>query len=240
VEAEHLTGPPCARIQREQELPAALAGFGVSSGRPVLVLVGGAGGMSAADCADLETVFRDWLLPVLERLGAAVVDGATDTGVMRVSGRARRDTGAVFPLIGVAAAGTVRLPDRPQDIGAELEPDHTGVVVVPGTSWGDESPWLAMVARHLAGASPSVTLVVNGGEITFQDIANSIADRRPVIVVDGTGRTADLIARATADPTATPDDDLRPAAIAASSLVQVISLADPAVLAAAVESSLTR
>jgi hypothetical protein len=132
------------------------------------------------------------------------------------------------------------LPDRPQGIGAELEPGHTGVVVVPGTAWGDESPWLATVARHLAGDSPAVTLVVNGGEITFQDIANSIADRRPVIVVDGTGRTADLIARATADPTATPDDDLRPAAIAASSLVQVISLADPAVLAAAVESSLTR
>lgn len=240
MEAEHLAGPPCAQIEREQELPAALAGLGAGSGRPVLVLVGGAGGMSDADRSGMEDVFREWLLPVLERLGAAVVDGATDTGVMRLSGRARRTAGAGFPLIGVAAAGTVRLPDRPQSDGAELEPGHTGVVVVPGTAWGDESPWLATVARYLAGDWPSVTLVVNGGETTFRDIANSMADRRPVIVVDGTGRTADLIARAATEPAATCGDDLRPAAIAGSSLVQVIPLADPAALAAAVEASLTR
>lgn len=61
-----------------------------------------------------------------------------------------------------------------------------------------ESLWLAEVADVIADDRPSATLVVNGGEITCDDVARSVARRRPVLVLAGTGRTIDAIAAAVA------------------------------------------
>lgn len=240
MDVEPAARPPFAVIAGVREVPDALAALGVQGERPVLVSVGGAGGMSEADRSRVEQVVREWLVPVLERHEAAVVDGGTDAGVMQMAGRAREACAARFPLVGVAAVGTVRLPGR-EPAGADaadLEPHHTGVVVVPGTAWGDESGWIADVARRLAGGRPSATLVINGGAITLQDVENSLAGQRPVLVVRGTGRTADTIAQAVAD--GAPPDDPRLAAIVASPLLSVVALADPAALAAAVDAALGR
>ena len=194
--------------------------------------------MTDADRTRMQEIVRRWLVPVVERHDAAIVDGGTDAGVMRMAGLARRACSARFPLLGVAAEGTVRLQGRtPAGAdGADLEPHHTGVIVVPGTAWGDESPWIAEVARELAGDEPSATMVINGGTITLQDIENSLAGRRPVLVVAGTGRTADAIAAAVAG--AGPADDPRLTAIAASPLLSVVPLADPAAVAAALAAML--
>ena len=83
---------------------------------------------------------------------------------------------------------------------AEPEPHHTHLVLVPGTSWGDESPWLTHVADALADGRGSVTVVINGGDITYADAAASIDRGRPVVVLAGTGRTADAIAGARRRP----------------------------------------
>lgn len=100
--------------------------------------------------------------------------------------------------MGVAADGTVLLPGRVASIkdAAELEPHHTLIVLVPGRAWGDESPWIAHMAGVIAAGSPSVTLLANGGEIAFNDVCNSFEQRRPVVVLAGTGRIADTIAAA--------------------------------------------
>ncbi|CCH33422.1 hypothetical protein ABZ816_18120 [Actinosynnema sp. NPDC047251] len=158
---------------------------GLPSGRPVLVLVGGADGMAAGELARLCDVFAD-LVPVLDALGAAVVDGGTDSGAMRAIGRARARRHGRFPLIGVVAEG----------VPAVVEPHHTAIVRVPGERWGDESPWLASIATEVAGGRPTVTVLVNGGDITFQDATASLALGRPLVVVRGTGRAADAIAGA--------------------------------------------
>jgi hypothetical protein len=165
----------------------------------------------------------------------AIVDGGTDAGVMRVMGHARRSTGAGLPLVGVAAAGTVILPGQPAPPdGASLEQHHSHVILVPGSSWGDESPWLSRVASALAGGGPSVTLVVNGGQLTYDDVEHSLQAGRPVIVLAGTGRTADAIAAA-ADGEAS---DERAARIAAAPGTRVVPLDDPRACVAAVESVL--
>ena len=44
----------------------------------------------------------------------------------------------------------------------------------------------------------SFTILVNGGNIAWQDVANSVKDDRPVLVVAGSGRTADALAQAIA------------------------------------------
>ncbi len=239
MDVEPGTTPPCARITAAAELPAALDALRVPPSRPTLVCVGGAGRMSEENLAQIEEVVGEQIVPVLERHGAVVVDGGTDAGIMRILGSVRAENQAGFPLLGVAAVGTVRVPDHepPNPDAADLEPRHTGVILVPGTEWGDESVWIARVATHLAGDAPSATLVVNGGQITYQDIEHSLAARRHVLIVAGTGRTADAIADAVANGRAA---DPRTAAIASSPLVGVARLDRPQEVATAVEDALTR
>ncbi|MEU4445364.1 hypothetical protein AB0K14_22130 [Actinosynnema sp. NPDC050801] len=185
-----------------------LSGAGLPRDRPVLVLVGGADGMERTDLDALASALRD-LVPLLDECGAVVVDGGTDVGVMRAAGRARAAAGGAFPLIGVAAEVAV-------DVGA-FEPNHTHLVLVPGGTWGDESPWLADVADVVAGSQPSLTVLANGGLITFDDAEHSLHRDRPLVVLRGSGRTADAIADGA---------DERSTAIATSPLTTVLGYAD--------------
>lgn len=239
MDVETGTTPPYVRITAAAELPAALDALRVPPSRPTLVCVGGAGRMSGENLAQIEQVVGEQIVPALERHEAVVVDGGTDAGIMRILGSARAAHQAGFPLLGVAAVGTVRIPDcePPNPDAADLEPRHTGVILVPGTEWGDESVWIARIATHLAGGAPSATLVVNGGQITYQDVEHSLAARRHVLIVAGTGRTADAIADAVADGSAA---DPRTAAIASSPLVSVARLDRPQDVGIAVEDALTR
>lgn len=226
--------PPLARVAEPGDVPAALKALGITAGRPVLVLVGGAGGMSSGQMSALAGAIGQ-IIPALGDWGAAVVDGGTDSGVMRVIGQARDTARASFPLVGVAAEGTVIVPgQRPAPHAAPLDPHHSQVILVPGDAWGDESPWLARVATAIAGGRSSLTLVVNGGEITYDDIEHSRQDGRPVLVLAGTGRTADAIAAAASGQ----DGDPRAARAAASPGTTVVPLGDPAALRSSISSVL--
>jgi hypothetical protein len=215
-----------------------IAGVRDAVGGPasVLVIVGGAKGMDEPALQTLAGVLRDVVVPCVQRNGAVVVDGGTDSGVMRMIGRARAAHDGGFPLVGVAVEATVRVPGGGPviDDAADAEQHHTHLVLVPGTDWGDESPWLARVADAIAGDRPSLTLVVNGGEITYQDAAASLQSARPVVVLSGTGRTADAIADARAGRAADP----RAAAIAASPLTRVVAVDDADALRRAVDALL--
>jgi hypothetical protein len=224
----HLTFPngrraTAVKVQHPEDLPEALRGVGLQP-RPTLVLVGGAGGLSATDLARLRPLFAEALVPLMQTLGGAVVDGGTDSGVMQLMGRARAEAAAEFPLVGVAAIGTVALPDAPGSgpEAAPLEPHHTQFILVPGSDWGDEAPWISRVASALAHGLPSLTVLVNGGEIAWQDVAHSVDAGRPVLALAGSGRTADLLARALRGEVV--DERARP--VMASGLVQAVELAD--------------
>ncbi len=214
--------PAFARAGEPADLPAVLRTLDIGVRRPVLVLVGGAGGMTPEHMAAMAQVM-DRMIPALDGWGAAIVDGGTDSGVMKVVGRAHAAARARFPLVGVAAEGTVILPGTPAaPDAAALEPHHTHVILVPGNAWGDESPWLCRVATAIADGQPSLTLVVNGGEITYDDIDRSLQADRPVIILAGTGRTADTIAGAARGPATDP----RAARVAASPRAQIVSSGD--------------
>lgn len=186
------------QVHHMEELPLVFSELGIHYPRPALVLIGGALGISEDEMAHLQRLFVDVLVPVVESVGAAIIDGGTDAGIMQLIGHAYCEKGATFPLIGVAAVGTIALsnatPARSQN--GLLEPHHTHFILVPGTEWGDESPWIARVASELAGEKPSLTILVNGGEIAWNDIAQSLQANRPVIVIEGSGRTADRLAGA--------------------------------------------
>jgi len=215
-----------ARVHRLADLAAVVAELGLGGGRPVLVVVGGASGFDERGEERLRTLFSQALVPVARAWDAAVVDGGTDSGVMQLLGQALSTEGASFPLVGVAADDRVIVPGDVSEPGERraLERHHTHFVLVPGSSWGDESPWLARVATEIAGGAPSATILINGGDIAFQDVANSLAAARPVLVVQGTGRTADRIAAALdGDRT-----DARAAQLAGSPLVTAVSWSEGA------------
>ena len=207
------------RLNDLDDATLALDALGLRRPCPTLVLVGGAGDMGDSQMKYLRPLFVNILTPLAADLAAAVVDGGTDAGVMRLMGQARAETGAKFPLIGVVASGTVTLPgaDSQSNNKVVLEPHHTHFLLVPGCEWGDESPWLASIASVLSGEAPSVTVLVDGGEIALEDVERSIEHQRPVVVVANTGRAAD---RLTAALRGEPSDD-RAQALAASGLLRV-------------------
>jgi hypothetical protein len=218
-----------AHVRHVHQLASALDALGIRRGRPVVALVGGAAGMNDGDAARADGVLREAVLPLLDRLGAAVVDGGTDAGIMRATGRAHDALGCRFPLVGVVPAGAMAAD------GIALEPHHTHAILVPGSAWGVESSWIRAVAGMLAGDQPSVTLVLNGGRITYDDIGNSLFVGRPVVVVAGTGRTADAVAVAASGSWAGELAD----SMAANPLTTVVHRTDPAAVTAALESALS-
>jgi hypothetical protein len=237
------------RVDQPSDLSAALAAFGLQAPRLVVVLIGGAGLMDARDLDRLWPLFERSLVPVAERLGLVVIDGGTDAGVMRLIGRARTRAAATFPLVGVPAAGTVRFPGKHwrarrrwplKHPGGRrrwpLDAHHPHFVLVPGAAWGDEAPWIARVGTVLAGGWPSVTVLVNGGEISYTDVACSLRVGRPVLAVAGSGRTADQLASAARGGPA-DEDAVR---LAASGLVEVVDADDLAALDRAVGVRLRR
>ena len=225
-------------LARPEELTSRLTELDLRTPRPVLVLVGGADGLTDAQLTRLRPLFEEGLAPLADALGACVIDGGTDAGVMALIGQARAKLGASFPLIGVTASGTIK-PDDSADgraVAASLEPNHTHVVLVPGAKWGDESQWLADVASWVASDAQSVTVVVNGGKVTVDDAERSVTAGRPVLVVAGSGRAADELAAALQEPS----QDQRAAKLAGSGLVEVVDLADgPQAIARAVAAVLT-
>jgi hypothetical protein len=153
------SGAPGSRVIQlatREEVSSRLTELGLRPPHPVVVLVGGADGLGDAGLARLRPLFEEGLAPLADSLGACVIDGGTDAGVMALIGHARAKLGASFPLIGVAASGTVEPADGAvgRTDASSLEPNHTHLVLVPGSRWGEESPWLAEVASWLAGDGP--------------------------------------------------------------------------------------
>ena len=237
------------RVDQPSDLSAALAALGLHAPRLVVVLIGGAGLMDARDLDRLRPLFERGLVPVAERLGLVVIDGGTDAGVMRLIGRARTGAAARFPLVGVPAVETVRFPGKHRrgrrrwslkHPGGRrrwpLDAHHPHFVLVPGVAWGDEAPWIARVGTELAGGCPSVTVLVNGGEISYTDVGCSLRAERPVLAVAGSGRAADQLASAVRGGPA----EERAVRLGASGLVEAVDSDDLAALDRAIGARLRR
>ncbi len=229
-----------AQVHAWTELATVLHKLGLQQLRPTLVLIGGASKISPEDLEHLRRLFVDVLAPLAQAFGAYVVDGGTDAGVMRLMGQARAVAAGTFPLIGVAPVGAVRVPGatEPGENSERLEPHHSHFVLVPGNQWGDESPWLAHVATLLSQDSRSATILINGGEITWKDASQAVRSSRPMLVIAGSGRVADILAEALRGGQIT---DGRATELVESGLMQAIDLAEgPQTLATVLKAILSK
>jgi TRPM family ion channel/conflict system pore-forming effector with SLATT domain len=191
---------PAPSQQRVIALPAnvpvdkSLAQAGLVTGRPVVVLIGGAAKLDETT-GDLRAAIRDGVMVTAQAAGATVVDGGTDSGVMAIAGQVRRDLNATIPLVGVAPVAKVSAPGVSAARGTTgLEPNHTHVLLAPGDEWGSEAPWLVSTAKILGANRNVVAVLVDGGPLALQEAMACAAQGWPLIVLAGSGRTADVLA----------------------------------------------
>jgi hypothetical protein len=106
-------------------------------------------------------------------------------------------------LVGVTLEELVTWPGGPESTNKlwwgtkrwELEPHYSHFILVPGSEFGDESPWIVDTATILSKGDQSVTILINGGEVSRKDIDLSLENDRPVIALSRTGRLADELSR---------------------------------------------
>jgi hypothetical protein len=118
-------------------------------------------------------------------------------------GHTRRRNHHKFPLVGIAPAELVTWPRGPESTKFlwwgkqrwQLESHYSHFILVPGNHFGDESPWIIDTATLLSRNQRSVTILINGGEVSRKDIELSLESGRPVIALSRTGRLADELAR---------------------------------------------
>jgi hypothetical protein len=118
-------------------------------------------------------------------------------------GQIRGQKSYQFPLVGVVPKELVSWPGGPRSTKFlwwgkqrwQLEPHYSHFILVPGSQFGDESPWIVDAATILSEGNRSVTILINGGEVSRKDIELSLEHGRPVIALSRTGRLADELSR---------------------------------------------
>jgi hypothetical protein len=169
-------------------------------------LSGGAAEVSDAINGQLRALLDALPRLVAEGVRLAVGDGGTRAGIMESAGLVRRRSGGAFPLLGVAPAEEVTVTEEPGRTA--IDPNHSHVVLVAnpewtrrrsadrargGGHWGAETDAMFEIFGRLSAGRASAALVVNGGAITLDEVQRNLGQRRPIVVVAGSGRAADAI-----------------------------------------------
>jgi len=191
---------PVVFPKERSDLAGAISELQLDGGYAVIVLIGGEIDEKQADMTHraIRTISQ-----IAQDLNALVLCGGTDMGVMAEIGQVRSENKLDFPLVGVTPAELVAWPDGPQSTkfllwGKKrwaLEEHYSHFILVPGQEFGDESPWIVDAATLLSKGHRSVTILINGGEVSRKDIELSLRVNRPVIAMSRTGRLADELAR---------------------------------------------
>jgi len=177
-----------ANITEDKDIQEAVTELEIPHPKPVIVLVGGAGGIGWLDKFPMRKAIKI-IARLAEETQSVVVDGGTQAGIMTEIGKQRKQNKFSFPLIGVVF-DSLLMKEEPKSI---LDPNHTHFFLIPGDDWGDESAWISKIATQIAGDKKSMTILVNGGQISKTDVGYSILEDRPTFVMRGTGRMADEI-----------------------------------------------
>lgn len=190
---------PCVFPDTPANLPQAISDLGLKDRYPVIVLIGG--GIDKKQAAVTQEAIHT-ISKIAQNLRAVVICGGTDMGIMAAIGHARTKNHHKYPLVGMAPEELVTWPRGPKSTkflwwGKErwqLEPHYSHFILVPGGKFGDETPWIFDAATVLSQGRQSVTILINGGEVSRKDIELSLEKGRPVIVLSRTGRLADELA----------------------------------------------
>jgi hypothetical protein len=186
---------------RDASAQAILDALEITSPRAVILLFGGTAGLDHSRKAHLATLLSDGVTPVAAELGALIIDGGTQSGLMAMIGEAVARYPGTCQLLGIAPKGKITLPEVAggPDVsdGAPLEPNHSHFVLVESDEWGAETGKMLDLAR--AFNAPVVAILVNGGAIAADEALQSVRNGWPLLVIEGSGRFADDLSAAVRD-----------------------------------------
>jgi hypothetical protein len=164
----------------------------------LLLVNGGAGKMTRPLQEALFPLLRDGIALAAAQVGAVIMDGGTQAGVMELMGRGVAQQEHRPLLLGIVPEGRVTYPaaaaSRTSGDKALLDPNHSHFVLVKGSQWGDEMRMMYGLANELAQQVPVVTMLINGGDLAKQEVLQSVRLGWPLVVITDSGRLADEIA----------------------------------------------
>ncbi len=164
----------------------------------LIMIVGGAANVDKSLNLLLVQLLSRGIARTAAETGAMIIDGGTRAGVMELMGQGVADRGRKSILLGVAPAGRVTYPGGPKggsiSEGAPLDPNHSHFVLADCDDWGCEDAVMFELAQVLAQRTPAITILVNGGEYSKNEVLKSVRQGWPLIIIEKTGRLADEIA----------------------------------------------
>jgi hypothetical protein len=191
------------QVPRQFDPVVVAKALGFTEPRPTIYVSGGAGLMSPEDLETTRIMVEKGLVRFAEEQGAIVIDGGTHAGIPVLLGDARRKYHARFPLVGVAPLELVRYPgyENDNDQAGPLNTSHSHFVLTAGDEFGDESEIITQLTYALSGSGekPALGILINGGKVSREEVYERTTSETlsfPLIVLEGTGRFADILARA--------------------------------------------
>ena len=189
-------GAKLVSVSRGTPMAGLIESLGISPPKNLILLIGGADKLDEKLTSRLTQLFSRGIARAAADAEALIIDGGTQAGVMQIMGQSIVDRGRKSSLLGVAPAEKVTYPGGPPVTGndsAPLDPNHSHFVLVDGKEWGSETEALFELAA--AFKVPVLAILVNGGAIAKNDMLQSVRRNWPVIVIEGSGRLADDVAR---------------------------------------------
>jgi hypothetical protein len=181
------------------DVAAVVNALQVEGNPPVLVVLGGAARLKKSVEAEFERTLRLGILPVIRALRGIVIDGGTDSGVMRAIGKVFGTDAPECKLIGVAPKGKIRRDSSHTMARTDkLEspaPNHSDIVLVEGNEFGCELDALMELTERLSERSQVLVIVAAGGKNTRSELARVRQMNWPVLVLTGTSGQADRLYR---------------------------------------------
>lgn len=173
--------------------------LGIPQPRSLLMIAGGAARMNERDYSNLTRLVTDGIAHIAFTLKALIIDGGTQSGVMELMGQGVAKQQQRPVLLGISPAEKVTYPGKTtRKVDGEivpLDPNHSHFVLVETNEWGGETETMYELAKVFSEGCPSVAILINGGAIAKNEVLYNVRQKRPLIVIEGSGRFADEIAR---------------------------------------------
>lgn len=192
---------PAMRVPVGSDPKRIIKAFGLIAPRPTIFISGGASAMSDEDIERTRVLIDECISAFAEEKKITVIDGGTQAGVMDMIGDSRRERNYKYPLIGVSPLDKVEYPGfKGTSSEAILQDGHSHFVLVDSDEWGGETNMIIALTKAIANQqAPMVGILINGGKIAEREayLASASGENRmPLIIIDGSGRTADNISTA--------------------------------------------
>ena len=182
--------------------------LGIQPGAPVIVFRGGNARMNSDDAVRLERAIHDGVARAAVELGAIVIDGGTDSGILGMLNAALGERHPHGVYIGVAPRPLTHLPNQPNRNLEPLGDAHTHFILVESENWGDELAPMYALINALAEGAPSVGILVIGGKGTEDEIGGNAGENHRAMVIDAGARPGDKIGLRLRSPGTVADIDV--------------------------------